>query len=54
MEFIKINEQLFIKKISDELYLIKEYNTEKGCFYVATYTSDEIKDFFNINKEDLK
>ena len=53
MEFIKINEQLFIKKISDELYLIKEYNAKKGCYYVATYTSDEIKDFFNINKEDL-
>ena len=50
MEFIKINEQLFIKKISEE-YLVKEWNAEKGCFYVASYTEDEIKTFFNIKKE---
>ena len=53
MEFIKINEQLFIKKVSEELYLVKEYNTEKGCYYVASYTEDEIYLYFNINKEDL-
>lgn len=51
MEFIKINERLFVKKLSDELYLVKEYNTEKGCYYVANYTSDELEIFFNIKKE---
>ena len=55
MEFIKINEQLFIKKLSDEEYKVKEYNAEKGCYYVANYTEDEIKMFFlDIKKEDLK
>ena len=54
MEFIKINEQLFIKKINDELYLVKEFNEEKKMFYVANYTKDEIFIYFNINKEDLK
>lgn len=50
MKFIKINEQLFVKKLSDELYLVKEYNAEKGCYYVATYTSDELEMYFNIKK----
>ena len=50
----KVNEQLFIKKVSDELYLVKEYNPEKCCYYVASYTDDEIECFFNIKKEDLK
>ena len=54
MEFIKINEQLFIKKLSEELYLVKEFNAKKQMFYVASYTSDEIKDFFNINKKALE
>lgn len=54
MKFIKINEQLFIKKISDELYLVKEWHEEKGCFYVANYTKDEIYIYFNIKKENLK
>ena len=51
MEF---NEKLFVKKVSDELYLVKEWNAEKGCCYVATYTSDELEMYFNIKKEDLK
>lgn len=54
MEFIKINEQLFIKKLSDELYLIKEYNAKKGCYYIASYTEDEIFIYFNINKKELE
>lgn len=51
MEF---NEKLFVKKVSDELYLVKEWNEEKQMFYVATYTSDELSIHFNIKKEDLK
>lgn len=53
MEFTKINEQLFVKKIFDE-YLVKEWNAEKQMFYVSTYTSDEIEMYFDIKKEDLK
>ena len=52
MEFIKINEQLFVKKLSDELYLVKEYNAKKQMFYVATYTNDELEVFFDIKKGD--
>lgn len=51
MEFIKINEQLFVKKISDELYLVKEYNAKKQMFYLSTYTADEIEMYFDIKKE---
>ena len=50
---VKVND-IYIKKISDELYLVKEFNEEKGCFYVANYTSDEIFIFFNINKKELE
>ena len=46
----KVNEQLFVKKLSDELYLVKEWNEEKQMFYVATYTSDELE-MFDIKKE---
>ena len=53
MEFIKINERLFVKKLSDE-YLVKEYNTKKQMFYLSTYTEDEIFIFFDINKKELE
>lgn len=52
MEFIKINDQLFVKKVSDELYAVKEWNNEKQMFYLSTYTADEIEVFFDIKKGD--
>ena len=50
---MKVND-IYIEKINDELYLVKEFNTKKGCFYVANYTKDEIFIFFNINKKELE
>ena len=50
---IKFND-VYIEKINDELYLVKEWNTEKGCYYVANYTKDELEIFFNIKRENLK
>lgn len=49
---MKVND-IYIEKINDQ-YKVKEWNAEKGCYYVASYTSDEIKDFFNINKKELE
>ena len=50
---MKVND-IYIKKISDELYLVKEWHEEKKMFYTANYTSDEIFIYFNINKKELE
>lgn len=50
---MKVND-IYIEKIENELYLVKEFNAKKQMFYVASYTEDEIKDFFNINKKELE
>ena len=48
---IKVND-VYIEKISEELYLVKEYNTKKQMFYTSSYTEDEIKMYFlDIKKE---
>lgn len=49
----KIND-IYIEKLDNDEYLVKEFNEEKGCYYVASYTDDEIECFFDIKKEDLK
>ena len=49
----KIN-GIYLEKINDDEFKVKEWNTEKGCFYVASYTEDEIYIYFNINKEELE
>ena len=49
----KIND-IYIEKLDNNEYKVKEWNAEKGCFYVANYTSDELEMYFNIKKEDLK
>ena len=50
---MKVND-IYIEKLDNDEYLVKEFNEEKGCYYVASYTSDEIKDFFDINKKELE
>ena len=47
---MKVND-IYIEKISEELYLVKEFNEEKKMFYTANYTKDELEMFFNIKKE---
>lgn len=49
----KVN-NIYIEKLENDQYKVKEWNKEKGCYYVASYTSDEIFIYFNIKKEDLK
>lgn len=53
VHMMKVND-IYIEKIENELYLVKEFNAKKQMFYVASYTEDEIKDFFNINKKELE
>ena len=49
---VKVN-NVYIEKINDELYLVKEWHEEKEMFYIASYTKDELE-MFNIKIEDLK
>ena len=49
----KIN-GIYLEKINDDEFKVKEWNEEKGCYYIANYTKDELEIFFNIKKEDLK
>ena len=49
----KIN-GIYLEKINDDEFKVKEWNTEKKMFYIANYTKDELEIFFNIKKEDLK
>lgn len=50
---MKVND-IYIEKIENDQYKVKEYNTKKQMFYVASYTEDEIYIYFNINKEELE
>lgn len=48
----KIN-GIYLEKINDDEYKVKEWNKEKEMFYISTYTADELEIFFNIKREDL-
>lgn len=48
----KIN-GIYLEKINDDEYKVREWNTEKEMFYISTYTEDELEMFFNIKREDL-
>lgn len=48
----KIN-GVYLEKLENDQYKVKEWNTEKQMFYISTYTEDELEIFFNIKKEDL-
>lgn len=50
---MKVND-IYIEKIENDQYKVKEYNTKKQMFYVASYTEDEIFIYFNINKKELE
>ena len=50
---MKVND-IYIEKLENDQYKVKEWNTEKQMFYIANYTKDELEIFFNIKKEDLK
>ena len=49
---IKVN-NVYIEKLENDQYKVKEWNTEKEMFYISTYTEDELEMFFNIKREDL-
>ena len=49
---IKVN-NVYIEKLENDQYKVKEWNTEKQMFYISTYTADELEMFFNIKREDL-
>ena len=49
---MKIND-IYLEKINDDEFKVREWNTEKKMFYISTYTADELEIFFNIKKEDL-
>lgn len=48
----KIN-GIYLEKINDDEYKVKEWNKEKEMFYISTYTADELEIFFKIKREDL-
>ena len=48
---MKVND-IYIEKLENDQYKVKEWNKEKEMFYVANYTKDEIEINFNIKKED--
>ena len=50
---MKVN-NIYIEKLENDQYKVKEWNEKKSCYYVASYTEDEIFIYFNIKKEDLK
>ena len=50
---MKVND-IYIEKLENDQYKVKEWNEKKKMFYISTYTSDEIEMYFNIKKEDLK
>ena len=49
---MKVND-IYIEKLENDQYKVKEWNKEKEMFYVASYTADELEMFFNIKREDL-
>ena len=49
---IKVN-NVYIEKLENNEYKVKEWNTEKEMFYISTYTADELEMFFNIKREEL-
>lgn len=48
----KIN-GIYLEKIENDQYKVKEWNKEKEMFYISTYTEDELEMYFNIKREDL-
>ena len=48
----KIN-GVYLEKINNDEFKVKEWHEEKKMFYISTYTTDELEIFFNIKKEDL-
>ena len=50
---MKIN-GIYLEKLDNNEYKVKEWHEEKQIFYIANYTKDELEIFFNIKKEDLK
>ena len=50
---MKIN-GIYLEKINDDEFKVREFNEKKKMFYIANYTKDELEIFFNIKKEDLK
>ena len=49
---IKVN-NVYIEKLENDQYKVKEWNTEKEMFYISTYTADVLEMFFNIKREEL-
>ena len=49
---IKVN-NIYIEKLENDQFKVKEWNKEKEMFYISAYTEDELEMFFNLKREDL-